>query len=203
MTTAQTSDQVTLIGADYSVYSRIARIALNLKGVTFDFVPLDVFASDGPEKARLAGHPFGKIPILHHGKQVVFETLAITRYIDQAFEGPQLQSENPADRARMNQIVAIVDTQVYPVLVWGLHVPKSEGRNPAPEMIENGRAILTVLDDLAAKPWLCGTHPTLADAYLAGSMEYILDSAVGDLFPKHAPRLWNWWQHAQSSPHLS
>ncbi len=123
MTTVQTSAQVSLTGADYSVYSRIARIALNLKGVTFDFVPLDVFAADGPEKARLAGHPFGKIPILHHGKQVVFETLAITRYIDQVFEGPPLQPENPADRARMNQIVAIVDMQVYPVLVWASMFP--------------------------------------------------------------------------------
>ncbi|AKI00291.1 glutathione S-transferase [Hoeflea sp. IMCC20628] len=203
MTPAQTSAQVSLIGADYSVYSRIARIALNLKGVTFDFVPLDVFAADGPEKARLAGHPFGKIPILRHGKRVVFETLAIARYIDQAFEGPLLQPENPADRARMNQIVAIVDTQVYPVLVWGLHVPKSEGHNPEPGMIDKGGSILSVLDDLAGKPWLCGTQPSLADAYLAASMEYILDSAVGDLFPQHAPRLWNWWQHAQRSLHVS
>jgi len=37
----------TLYGANYSVYVRIARMALEEKGVDYELVPLDIFAADG------------------------------------------------------------------------------------------------------------------------------------------------------------
>ena len=196
--TAREFSQVTLIGAGYSVYSRICRLTLDLKGVPHHFEIFDVFAKDGPANARQAGHPFGKIPVLRHGDLILFETLAITRYIDEKFEGPLLQPADPADRARMNQIVSIVDTKAYPVLVWGLHVPKTEGREPDAGLIADGRAVLDALEALARGPWLCGAAPTLADAYLAACMDYILDSAAGPGFSAKYPRLNDWWQRAQS-----
>ncbi|WP_417434249.1 glutathione S-transferase family protein [Hoeflea sp.] len=197
MTATLTTPQVTLIGAGYSVYTRICQIALDIKHVPFMFETLDVFAEDGPAKARQAGHPFGKIPILRHGDLTLYETLAITRYIDDRFDGPPLQPEDPVDRARMNRIISIVDTQLYPILVWGLHVPKSEGREPDPELLDKGRTILSVLESVAHAPWLCGDAPTLADAYLAACMDYILDSEAAEHLPGHAPGLMAWWHRAR------
>lgn len=198
MTTTQDSNQVTLIGADYSVYTRIVRLALQLKRVPFEFEPLDVFAGDGSAKARQAGHPFGKIPILRHGGLTLYETLAITRYIDQAFDGPPLEPGNSVERARMNQIISLVDSQAYPVLVWGLHVPKSEDCEPDPEMLQKGQLVLSVLENLAGETWLCGTIPTLADIYLTPCYAYALDSAIGAGMQTHCPRLTEWWQLASS-----
>lgn len=197
MTTEAEHGKVTLIGAHYSVYTRICQLALHLKGVPYRFETLDVFAEAGNEKARQAGHPFGKIPILRHGDLTLYETLAITRYIDQAFDGPRLQPENPSERARMNQIISLVDTQAYPVLVWGLHVPKTEAREPEPGMIDKGRAVLAVLEGLAHEPWLCGNKPSLADAYLAACMDCILDSAAASHLPEHTPGLMAWWRRAK------
>lgn len=187
-----------LHGASYSVYTRICLSAFEMKGARCRFAPLDIFAADGPAEARRAGHPFGKIPILHHGDLILYETLAITRYIDDRFDGPPLQPDDPAGRARMNQVVSIVDTQVYPVLVWGLYVPKSEGRKPKPGTLGKGRAVLAALETLAGPDWLCGARPTLADAYLAACMDYILDSAAGNDMARNAPRLMTWWQRAQA-----
>jgi glutathione S-transferase len=198
MSQSRKSADVTLIGADYSVYTRICRLTLRLKGVEHTFEHLDVFAEGGTSKAQKAGHPFGKIPILRHGDLTIFETLAITRYVDQAFDGPSLQPENPEDRALMNQIISTVDSQVYPVLVWGLHVPRSEGRPPAPGILEDGIIVLKALEALAGDEWLCGGDASLADAYLAGCMEYVIDSAVGTQLPDHAPRLRNWWRFART-----
>jgi len=194
---------VTLIGADYSVYTRIVRMALHLKGVEFDFEELDVFAEGGREKARQAGHPFGKIPVLRHGDRTLYETLAITRYIDERFEGPPLQPKEPVDRARMNQIISLVDTQAYPVLVWGLHVPKSEDREPEPGMRDKGIAVLDALEALAGDTWLCADTPSLADAYLAACMDYILDSLAARHLSDHAPRLMAWWCRARALPQPS
>ncbi len=50
-----------LYGADYSVYVRIARLALLEKGVAHDLVPVDIFAEGGKPVSHLARHPFGKI----------------------------------------------------------------------------------------------------------------------------------------------
>ena len=194
---------VTLIGAPYSVYSRICRLALDLKGVAHDFELLDVFAPDGPARARQAGQPFGKIPVLRHGGLTLYETLAITRYIDSRFDGPPLEPGDPTDRARMNQIVSIVDSQVYPGLVWGLHVPRSEGREPDPDAVVNARAVLDTLEALAVGPWLCGEAATLADAYLAACMDYVRDSAAGVHLSDRCPRLEAWRRTAQPLVRLS
>ena len=53
------------------------------------------------------------MPTLVHDGFVLYETSAITRYVDEAFPGPALQPTEPAQRARMNQIVAIVDSYGY------------------------------------------------------------------------------------------
>ncbi|TIU67935.1 MAG: glutathione S-transferase family protein, partial [Mesorhizobium sp.] len=55
-----------LYGADYSVYVRIARLALEEKGIGYDLVPVDVFAPEGVAAWYLEHHPFGRIPAFEH-----------------------------------------------------------------------------------------------------------------------------------------
>jgi glutathione S-transferase len=88
-----------LYGADYSVYVRDARLALLEKGVDHELVPVDIFAEGGPPAWYGDLHPFGKIPAFEHDGFRLFETSAIARYVDEAFDGPALQpSEPPARR---------------------------------------------------------------------------------------------------------
>ena len=84
-------------GADYSVYVRIVRLALEEKGVAYDLVPVDAFAEGGPGEDYLRRHPFGRIPAFEHDGFSLYETGAIARYVDEAFEGPRLQ---PAEDRR-------------------------------------------------------------------------------------------------------
>ena len=88
----------TLYGAAYSVYVRAVRMALAEKGVAYTLVPVDVFAPGGPSAEYLARQPFGKIPAFEHDGFRLYEAGAITRYVDEAFDGPPLQ---PADRRRL------------------------------------------------------------------------------------------------------
>ena len=60
------------------------------KGVPWTHVEVDPFAETIPE-TYLALNPFGRVPTLVHGGFVLYETTAITRYIDEAFSGPPLQ----------------------------------------------------------------------------------------------------------------
>jgi len=96
-----------LHGYHYSVYRRIARLALAEKGVSYQQVEVNPFALPIPAD-YLALHPFGRVPTLVHDDFVLYETGAITRYVDRAFDGPALQPEQARALARMDQIIAIV-----------------------------------------------------------------------------------------------
>src|ERR1700741_461758 len=98
-----------LFGADYSVYVQIAQLVLAEKQVEYEHVPVDVFAADGVPAWYLEHQPFGRIPAFEHDGFRLFETAAITRYVDDAFEGPALQPADVRDRARMTQIIGLLD----------------------------------------------------------------------------------------------
>lgn len=103
---------VELHGYFYSVYTRIVRIALIEKGVQYCSVEVDPFA-ETVSAEYLALHPFSRVPTLVHDGFVVYETAAITRYVDEAFAGPSLQARDPRARASMNQVVSIIDSYGY------------------------------------------------------------------------------------------
>ncbi|MEM8850534.1 MAG: glutathione S-transferase N-terminal domain-containing protein [Pseudomonadota bacterium] len=80
---------VTLHGYRFSVYHRIARMALAEKSVAYAVAHVDPFDPALPA-TWLRMHPFGRVPVLAHGDFHLYETVAITRYIDAAFPGPRL-----------------------------------------------------------------------------------------------------------------
>ena len=76
-------------------------IALALGAAGLD---VDVFAPGGPPVDYLARQPFGRIPAFEHDGLRLFESGAISRYVDEAFSGPALQPSDAKGRARLNQI---------------------------------------------------------------------------------------------------
>ena len=181
-----------LYGADYSVYVRIARMALEEKSVGYDLVPLDIFAAEGIPAWYLELHPFGRIPAFEHDGFRLFETGAIARYIDGAFDGPSLQPADARGRARMGQIIGMLDAYGYRAMVWDVAVERLEKTPPDEGLIAGGlrqaETVLTVLTSLKAKgPWLLGEQLTLADLHAAPIIAYFLKVAEGrDLLTRFA-----------------
>ncbi|AZO14394.1 glutathione S-transferase family protein [Mesorhizobium sp. M2A.F.Ca.ET.043.05.1.1] len=173
-----------LYGADYSVYVRIARMTLEEKGIGYELVPLDIFAADGISAWYLEHHPFGRIPAFEHDGFRLFETGAIARYVDEAFEGPALQPTDPRLRARMNQIIGMLDAYGYRAMVWDVAVERLEKTPPDEALIAAGlrqaETVLKVLTSLKAKgPWLLGEQLTLADLHAAPIIAYFLKVEEG------------------------
>ena len=118
-----------LFGADYSVYVRIVQLTLADKGVDYELVPVDVFAADGVPAWYLEHQPFGRIPAFEHDGFRLFETAAITRYVDEAFAGPPLQPADVRQRATMNQIIGLLDSYAYRAMVWDVYVERIDKPN--------------------------------------------------------------------------
>lgn len=109
------NDTVTLYGYHYSVYTRIACLVLTHKQVPFERAEVDPFGFLPEGYERL--HPFGRVPVLRHGSFDLYETGAITRYVDRTFGGPSLQPSTTAALARMDQVIGLVDSYAYVPLV--------------------------------------------------------------------------------------
>nr|WP_298683054.1 glutathione S-transferase family protein [uncultured Dongia sp.] len=191
-----------LLGASYSVYVRIVRLALLEKGVAFDHQEVDIFADGGPPADYARLQPFGRIPALVHGDFTLYETGAITRYVDEAFTGPALQPTDPKARARMNQIISIADSYLYRSLVWGIYVARDDAaknnvaidQTAFDKAVARSRRSLTALADLCAGPWLLGEAFSLADLHLAPMIAYGRVTDEGRSLLQEQPRLSAWWE---------
>jgi glutathione S-transferase len=124
---------VVLYGPAYSTYTGTARLALEEKGVAYDLREVDTLAGEGQKPEHLARHPWGKVPVLEHDGFSLYETIAITRYIDEAFSGPRLQPSDVRSRARMAQVCAVLDhygwlPMVITIFVQRVVVPMRGGK---------------------------------------------------------------------------
>jgi glutathione S-transferase len=192
-----------LYGASYSVYARIARLAFEEKGVPYRFIETDVFAAGGPPPEHLRRHPFGRIPVLDHGGLVVYETAAIARYIDEAFPGPSLQPAGARARARMTQIVSLLDSYGYRAMVWDVYVERitagEERRVPDEARIATGLArsaiVLGELEKMIdTQAFLAGEDISLADLHAAPMIAYLRLAPEGARALSGHARLAAWWK---------
>jgi glutathione S-transferase len=200
---------IDLFGADTSVYVRSARLALEEKGIAYRLLPVDVFASGGVPESYLELNPFARIPALRHGDFTLYETVAILRYVDEAFDGPALQPEGAAARARMTQILSVLDSSAYRTLIWDIYVErvvKTRDGAPADEVaiasaMGPARRVLAALEDLAADgPLLLGPRPTLADCHAAPMLTLLEKAEEGRLLLKNVPKLSAWLAACRQRP---
>jgi glutathione S-transferase len=201
---------VALHGYSYSVYLRIARMTMLEKGVAWRHIEIDPFADEIPSN-YLALNPFGRVPTLDHDGFVVYETTAITRYIDEAFEGPSLQPEAPRERARMNHIIAIADSYGYwPMVrqVFSQRVFNARRRTPDEAVIAEGLArsykVLNALEALAGGgDFLVGDRLSLADLHLGAMVAYFTAADEGAIALGNCPKLSAWWAAFKNSKSLA
>ncbi|MER8751963.1 glutathione S-transferase family protein [Mesorhizobium sp. M1050] len=186
-------------GADYSVYVRIVRLVLTEKGIDYELVPVDVFAAEGIPAWYFRHHPFGRIPAFEHDGFRLFETNAIAKYIDEAFDGPSLQPAGLRVRATMNQILGMLDAYAYRSMVWDVAVERLEKEAPDEALIANGlsqasKALQTLSSLKAPGPWLLGDQLTLADLHAAPIIGYFVKVAEGQSLLAEFPTIQAWWE---------
>lgn len=191
-----------LLGATYSVYVRSAQLTLEEKGVPYRLEEIDIFAPGGPPPAYLERQPFGRIPAFEHDGFRLYETGAIIRYVDEAFPGPPLQPAEPRARARMNQVISILDSYAYRILVWDIFVERvrvpKQGRIADEAKIAaalpRAATCLATLDAIMdGGSFLAGEALSLADLHAAPMIAYFRLADEGDALLRGYSRLQAWW----------
>ena len=192
---------IRLLGLRISVYTRIARLVLEEHGIDYALEEVDIFADDGVPEHYLALNPFGRIPTLVHGELVMYETSAITRYLDEISPGASLQPRKPVERARMDQIIGVLDHYGYRPMIWEVYVQRAvvpiEGGEADEAVIAGAlpglESLLGLLEQWCGeRGFLVGDALTLADLYLYPMLSYFVETPEGARMVNRQPRLKTW-----------
>ena len=115
----------TLYGPAYSAFARTCRMAMEEKGVDYDLEEVDIFSGANQTPEHLARHPFGKVPAFEHDDLLLYETDAITRYVNEAFDGPELDPGDAGARARVSQAIGVVSGYAYPCCIGQVFIQRA------------------------------------------------------------------------------
>lgn len=183
-----------LYGYWRSTSSYRVRIALNLKGIKVDHIPVHLVRDGGEQNQERyrAINPQGRVPALDIGEgQVLIQSPAIIEYLEEAHPAPPLLPRDLAQRARVRAVAAVIGCDIHPLHNSGplAFLRKTFGHSE-PEVAEwigtwigNG---LAAIEHLIGDDGYCfGDGPTLADVYLVPQLYAARRFAVPlDQFPK-------------------
>lgn len=92
------------------------RIALNLKGLDYTYVPYALLPDEHKSEAYLALNPQGLVPALEIGDDaVITQSLAIMEYLDEAYSGPAFMPADALGRARVRSLAQIIGCDIHPL----------------------------------------------------------------------------------------
>ncbi|CAB3652593.1 hypothetical protein LMG24238_01226 [Paraburkholderia sediminicola] len=158
---------------------------------------------DGGSAGAFDASSVRRIPAFEHGDFHLYETGAIVRYIDDAFPGCKLQPTDPRARAKVNQIVGILDAYAYRTLVWDIYVERvvsvREGRLADERKIAAALPCAAVcLSELTRVSgnhgFLIGDDVTIADLYAAPMFACFMQAPEAISLMEGCEKLTYWWQ---------
>ncbi len=104
----------------YSYYRSSAayriRIALNLKGLPYDYVPVNLLTREQNSEAYLARNPQGLVPALElDGGEILSQSIAILEWLEETSPPPALLPQDPLLRARVRSLVNNIACDIHPL----------------------------------------------------------------------------------------
>ncbi|XP_044337644.1 probable glutathione S-transferase GSTU6 [Triticum aestivum] len=158
-------DDVKLLGAAVSPFAVRVRMALHLKGVSYEYLEQDLF--DKGELLLATNPVLKKVPVLIHAGRPVCESLAIVKYVDEVWaDGASLLPADHYGRAVARFWAAYIDDKLFPAWIGILRAATEEDRA---EKLEAALAVVRPMED------------ALAQSVASGGKDFFAGDSVGYL----------------------
>ena len=194
-------------GLPGSPFLRTVEIVLKEKEVPYRMHALA--PGEHLREEHLKRHPFGRVPVLELDGFTLYETQAIIRYLDDLFMHPRFTPEDPRDRARMNQVIGIIESYFFPKAAAPIGFNRVVGpvlfglapdENVIREAMPVARTSIAVFEKfLGDKPFLTGACISLADIMLAAQCDIFSYSPEGSGLVR-GTRLEPWLEEMKARP---
>jgi maleylpyruvate isomerase len=170
------------------------RIALNLKGLQYDAIPVHLLRGGGEQlqEQYRSINPSGLVPAFQDDYITLTQSMAILEYLDDEYPQVPIMPDDAAGRARVRELAQIIACDIHPVnnlrvlryLVHELGVSEEKKTEWYRHWLVNGLEVLEkhLARDPSAGPLCHGHTPTIADCCLVpqvfNAQRYGIDVSV-------------------------
>lgn len=152
------------------------RIALNLKGMPYETLPVHLARGEQHKAPFSDLNPQELVPVLLHGSRILRQSMAIMEYLDETWPTPPLMPTTARDRQRVRAIAQMIACDIHPLNnlrvlqffenTW--NVPQAERDAWVRHWMQVGFEALedTLADNPSTGTFCDGEMPTMADCCL-------------------------------------
>ena len=183
-----------IISANVCPYAQRTRMVLQEKNLDFDVVEIDL--KNKPD--WFAGvSPYGKVPVLRHDGQTIYESAVINEYLDESFPTPSLMPGDPSSRALARIWIEYCNSQFCPLFY---KILLAQDETIQKELAEKLIAVLSFIEEeglaklQGADPFWMGDAPNLVDFTYYPFFERfaVIEHYRGVAIPQDCQRLKDW-----------
>lgn len=91
------------------------RIALNVKGVEHELLPLNLLTGEQHSADFLKTNPEGLVPVLDTGSDILTQSMAILEYLEETQTQVKLLPDAPIDRAFVRALAQAIACDIHPL----------------------------------------------------------------------------------------
>lgn len=182
-----------LISSKSCPFAQRSRMVLLEKGVDFVFTEIDL---DAKPDWFLEVSPYGKVPVLRHGRAVIWESAVINEYLEEVFPEPPLLPREPAARATARIWIDFANSRMVPHVYKMMLRQDVAGQELHRQRLTEAALFMEVqgLRKLSDGPFWLGARPGLVDFTFFPHMQRFaaLEHYRGFALPPECERLRGW-----------